>query len=356
MSVIIFIVIITALVFVHELGHFLAAKKTGMRVDEFAIGFPPKIFSWKKGETIYAINLIPFGGYVKIFGENPGEEVEGGLDSSRSFSSRSKLSQAIVLVAGIVFNILFAWVLFSVALYFGTPTDASSTKDASLVITAVTAGSPAEKAGIVAGDFIKQIDQVNSDISPDVVRSAVSKSFGKPLKVVVSHKGVDEEKIISAEKTSSNDYMIGIQMALISIKKLPIHLAIYEGLKTTYIGFIQTTKDIAKFLSRAIIAKADLSQVAGPVGIVGLVGDASKFGGGYLLSFAALISLNLAVINLIPFPALDGGRLLIVAIEAIIRRSISSKVVTAINAVGFILLIFFMIAITSSDLSKLLHK
>ena len=159
MSIIIFLVILAALIFVHELGHFLVAKKTGIRVDEFAIGFPPKIFAWQRGETKYTINLIPFGGFVKIFGENPDDESISGPDSTRSFVNKNRGIQAAVLVAGIAFNLIFAWLLISASLSVGLSTSVSGYEqyapDAKVLVVSVLPNSPAAKAGLQAGDKIE---------------------------------------------------------------------------------------------------------------------------------------------------------------------------------------------------------
>lgn len=359
MSIITFLIIIAVLIFVHELGHFLAAKKSGIRVDEFALGFPPKIFSWQKGETRYVLNLIPFGGYVKIFGENVDAESLAGPDSSRSFINKKRHIQAMVLVAGIVFNVLFAWILFSLSFSMGIVT-AGAGPDAKTIITDVIANSPAEKAGLKAGDILVSFSSVSNESkeikTPDDAKNLITASEGKEFSL--SYKRGDENisKNITANKNIEADaYTIGIQMAQVETVRLPFYKAIGKGAETTVFVFKETAVGIWNFLKQIFTHKADFSQVAGPVGIVSLVGEARHFGLGYLLSFTALISINLAVINLIPFPALDGGRLLVVGIEAIRRKRISAKFVNILNLLGFGLLILFMITVTISDVSKLFH-
>ena len=364
MSIITFIIIIAVLVFVHELGHFLFAKRSGIRVDEFAIGFPPKIFSWKKGETKYTLNLIPFGGYVKIFGENPDEESINGPDKKRSFVNKPKSIQAAVLIAGILFNIIFAWMLFSASFFLGVTTEGSG-PNASLVITDVIKDSPADTSGFKVGDVITSLSLAPSlenkiimaPITPEQVKEFIGKSEGK--EIAVTYKRGDKDYIKNIKPLTGvvkNTYAIGIQMAEVSIQKLPIHLAVWQGAKTTVQVIKETTVGLYDFISKIFMIKADLSQVAGPVGIVGLVGQASQFGFGYLLSFTALISVNLAIINLIPFPALDGGRLLFVGIEAIRRKAISPKVANAFNLIGFGLLILLMLTVTYGDIMRLFGR
>ncbi len=368
MSIIIFVIIITALIFAHELGHFLFAKLFKMRVDEFAIGFPPKIFSWKYGETTYSVNLIPFGGFVKIYGENNEEEsIFSGKEPGRSlsFSNQPRKNQILVLIAGIVFNILFAWMLFSTSLYIGAPTAAGPGETGKLMISSVISASPAELSGLKPGDVITEIDLPNGQAgtakiitnpTPDDIKNVVAGSNGKSIALQIDRSGkviplnITPTKGISGE---SKDFAIGIEMVLVTIKKLSLVSSVLQGFQTTITSFKDTAIGIYSFLFQAVQAKANLGQVSGPVGIISIVGDASRFGFGYLLSFAAVISLNLAVINLIPFPALDGGRIFIVCIEAIRRKAIKARTINWINGIGFLILIIFMIVITYSDLSRI---
>lgn len=358
MSIIIFIIILSVLVFVHELGHFLLAKWNGIRVDEFAIGFPPRLFSVTRGETKYSINLLPLGGFVKIFGENPDDESTNGPDKERSFVNKGKLVQASVLIAGIVFNIIFAWVLFTGSYMAGViNVDTEGSGTGKLFITEIVKGSPAEVAGVKPGDVVVSLSDSKGTldkISPETVRTFIGASEGKEITMSVQRGSefVDIRTKPTKDITKDN-FAIGIAMAEVSENKLPIHKAIWQGLKTTLIVVRETALGIVKFLWNVITLNANFKDVAGPVGIAGLVGEASKFGLGYVLSFAALISINLAVINLIPFPALDGGRLLFVMIEAIIKRPINQKVANTFNMVGFVLLLTLMVFVTVSDIRKL---
>ena len=358
MSIIIFLVMLTLLVFVHELGHFLFAKKNGIRVDEFAIGFPPKLFSWKKGETKYSINIVPLGGFVRIFGENPDEESLEGPDKDRSFVNKSKKVQSLVLVAGIIFNILFAFVLFSLSYMVGVA-DVSSTPNNTtrLYVTDIREGSPAEKAGLKKGDIIESIGdegRIIENVTPDSIKTFIGYSGGEELHLSVNRDSSKLDIDVTPEKISEDsDYVIGIQMVELNNLKLGFFASIWQGAKMTVLVTKETIFGILSFLKNVITFSADFKSVSGPVGIAGLVGEASHFGFGYLLSFAALISINLAVINLIPFPALDGGRLLFVIIEAIIRRPINPKVAHTINAIGFMLLLVLMVFVTFSDIRRL---
>jgi regulator of sigma E protease len=366
MSIIVFLIVLALLVLVHEFGHFFAAKKSGIRVDEFGLGFPPRLFGKKVGETTYTLNLIPFGGFVKIFGENAEEHIEG-ADKERSFIYKSKPIQALVLVAGIICNFLFAWLLITVAFMIGAaaspaeyPQYANRFENARVMITSVTAGSPAQSAGLKAGDSIDRVTVGKASVSGNVpiesIQELVAKSAGNDVTVRYT-RGNEHGLIAHAVATTTiveGRYAIGIVMDEVGELSLPLHLALWEGLKLTIHLIGAVAMGLVDFISSAFVGTADFAAVSGPVGIVGLVGDATRLGFAYLLMFTAVISINLGVINLVPFPALDGGRLLFVAIEAIIRRPISPKIANTLNTIGFVLLLLLMVVITYKDIVKLI--
>jgi regulator of sigma E protease len=362
MTIILFLVVLAVLIFVHELGHFVVAKKSGIRVDEFAIGFPPKIFGWIKGETKYALNLIPFGGYVKIFGENPDEESMTGVDSARSFVNAKKWKQVCVLLSGVGMNIIFAWFLISVSFMFGSIVPVSQgasdyskyIKDSQVIITNVAPDSPAAKAGLKQGDKLISVNGVTgSDINSNLVIDLIKKDKDHNIDIVYEQAGeLKKITVVSELNASENRNIIGIYMENVGVVKLNPVLALWEGGKLTVITIGQVTVGLGNFIWQAVRGHADYSQVSGPVGIVGMVGDAAHFGLAYFLGFVAFISLNLAVINLIPFPALDGGRVFFIIIETIIRRPIKPKIANILNTVGFFILITLMLVITYRDIMK----
>ncbi len=368
MSIIIFIIILAVLILVHELGHFIVAKLSGIRVDEFGIGYPPRaatLFTWKG--TKFTINWIPFGGFVKIFGENnEGQELDPNSPEAReSFVRKPRLIQAAVLVAGVACNIIFAWILISGGFMVGLPTstsavdDPSQIRDAKLLITSVSPESPAFMSGLKSGDQITGVETgaenvPTESLTPEAVSNFISSHGDNEITIsYVRGEETGSIKATPAEGIVSDKKVIGISMDTVGTLSLPVHKALWEGAQTTYNLTKLTAVGLAQFIGSAFIGQSDLSQVTGPVGIVGLVGDASKLGFIYILSFTAFISINLAVINMIPFPALDGGRLLFVIIEAIRRKPMSGKIVNIINAVGFFLLIGLMVVVTVHDVLKL---
>ena len=363
MTIILFLVVLAVLIFVHELGHFVVAKKSGIRVDEFAIGFPPKIISWVKGETKYVLNFIPFGGYVKIFGENPDDESMTGADSARSFVNAKKWKQVCVLLAGVGMNIIFAWLLISISFMFGSLVPvgegadngyAKYVKDSQVVITGILPNSPAEKAGLKQGDRLLSLESVSgANLNTTKVKEIVETDKDGLINISYSRNGEIKNTVATAELDSTESRkVIGIYMENVGVVKLNLIIALWEGGKLTIDTFKQVAVGLGKFVWQAVRGQGDFSQVSGPVGIVGLVGDAANFGLAYFLGFVAFISLNLAVINLIPFPALDGGRVLFVAIEAIIRKPIKPQIANMANTIGFFILITLMLVITYRDIMK----
>ncbi len=362
MFIIIFVVILTILVIVHEFGHFIIAKKSGITVHEFAIGFPPTIFRKTWRGTEYKLNLIPFGGYVKIEGEN----AEVPERTPGSLSAEPRPIQALVLLGGIICNIIFAWALISIGFMIGMPTSEGASRfgtirDPRTVIVSVMPASPAEQAGLKSGDQILSIQYSREsleNLSPAQVSQSIASSNGEEMRLsikrgtetlsvpVVAHKN-----IVSGEPER---YAIGVATDRVGILRLPVHLAFLEGTITTAKLVWATITGITALLFDLVTFHGDFSYITGPVGIASTVGEAGKLGFVYLLSLTALISINLAIVNLVPFPALDGGRLLFVVIESITRRSLPVSFVRWTNTVGFCLLLLLMFLVTKNDIVRLL--
>lgn len=366
MSVIIFIIILAILILVHEFGHFIVAKKSGIRVDEFGLGFPPKIFSKKWRGTLYTLNAIPFGGFVKIFGEDShSEDIQSQEDRNVSFVYKPKWVQASVLVAGVTMNVIFAWFVVSLSFMIGVPAPVDygglgKVQNPSLVLIEVVSDSPAMKSGLIPGDKITKAVAgskilLDQDLTPLNVKNLIKDSATKNIELTYK-RGEAEEKTIIVEPTlniNQGERVLGIAMDSIGLLKLSPILAFAEGFRTTGLIIKQTAIGLFDFFGGVFTLKSDLSQVSGPVGIAKVVGEARSLGFVYLLTLTALISINLAIINLLPFPALDGGRLLFVLIEAIIRRPIHPKFVQWTNTLGFVFLIILMLVVTTHDIIKL---
>jgi regulator of sigma E protease len=367
MSIIIFLIVLAVLIFAHELGHFLAAKKSGIRVDEFCVGFPPRIASWRRegDETKYSIGIVPFGGFVKIFGEDPTDEALLGPDGERGLVNKSKLTQIGVLGAGVFFNLLFAWVLLSLGFMIGLPTSTSldttgRITDAKLTITGVLPEAPAADAGLTGGDMITALmvgeDALTLDeLTVPSTQDFIARHGGEEITVAYMRgEEMGTASVVPTEGIISDAPAIGVSLDEVGILRLPPHLALWEGGRNTVALTEATAVGLWHFITDAVTGQAELSQVTGPVGIVGLVGDASALGFVYLLYFTAFISINLALINLIPVPALDGGRILFVLIETIKGSPIKPKIANVLNTTGFVLLILLMLIVTWNDIARLI--
>ncbi len=369
MTIIIFIIVLAILIFVHEFGHFIMARAFGIKVNAFALGFGPKIFSWRshkknssgeivQGETEYSLRIIPFGGYVKIYGEDPNEENINGPDAARSFVHKKRWQQAIVLAAGVLGNFIFAWLLYTIVFTTGVAATAGDfgsyekyLSNERIMVTDVMKNSPASLAGIEAGDVITGFSSI------DAVQQAIQNSDGRSISINITSHGKTANVNVAATKDTveaTSSYRIGIAMDTISDLHLPLYISVWEGLKYTGMMIRDTTVGLIGFIVHIVTGSADFSQISGPVGIAGIVGDAASLGMAYLVMITAIISINLGVINLVPFPALDGGRIVVVAIESVIRRRVTPKYINIINTVGFILLMALMVLVTYKDIAKLI--
>lgn len=336
-GIIFVIIFLSILILVHEAGHFLVAKKFGLLVEEFGFGLPPKIWSKKIGETIYSVNALPFGGFVKIFGEDGGNP-----SMERNFASLKIWQRAIIVFAGVLFNFLLGWLVISIVFSIGTPQ--------AVVITEIKKNSPAAEIGLQANDKIIGYNTTEEFIN------YINENRGKEINLKIGRNGGNLDlKVIPriVENTPVGEGALGIGLVGAGLPKKNIAESFWEGLKTSIEMIKMIFVAIFNLIAKAIVGKASMEQVAGPVGIVKLTAQAGTLGIVYLLQLLAMISLNLAVINIFPFPALDGGRLIFLAIEKIKGSPLNPKFEKMANGIGFTLLILLMIAITIKDIVKL---
>lgn len=351
--------ILIFLIVVHELGHFAAAKFFKVKVEEFGIGYPPRAFliSIIKG-TEYTLNWLPFGGFVRLYGEHGETQVKG------SFAGAPKHAQAVILLAGVAMNALAAWFLFAGALSVGVPrviTDRAQIEHAQLFVNTVVPGSPADAAGIRTGDELTQIVDASGKqvgLTPMEVVNFVGDHGGKELEVTYRR----EEEIFKATvipahavvTQSADRPAIGLGLVLVTDDAMSFWQALKESGPRTIGAFRETVHGLWALVRDAAAGEPNLKEIVGPVGLVDFVGNASRHGVGHVLALAAFISVNLAVINLVPIPALDGGRLFLLGIETIIRRPPNKLFVQLINFAGVLLIIFLMITVTYNDIARLL--
>lgn len=358
LTILIFIIILGVLIFVHEFGHFMVAKRNGVRVEEFGFGFPPRIFSVKKGETIYSINAIPLGGFVKIYGEE-GE----GENSPRSFVTKKSWQKASILLAGVAMNIVLAIFLFGLGHLIGLPTaidesDISKYPNASLKIVSVSSASPAAQAGILEGDSIISLKAADGKVFENIKKPSDFQTFveaekGKEITLILQ-RGSQEISVslTPRENPPLGQGPTGVQLALVTNISSPWWRAPIDGFLTA-IGLLWAIILVFFEIIKNIFSIGRVGvDLVGPVGIFNLTGQAQTMGFIYLMQLTALLSLNLAFINAFPFPALDGGRALFLVIEKIKGSPISQKVQNIIHSVGFAVLILLMIVITYRDILR----
>ncbi|MFA6604229.1 MAG: site-2 protease family protein [Patescibacteria group bacterium] len=352
-TIVIFIAVLSLLVFVHELGHFATAKLLGISVEEFGFGFPPRIFGVKFKDTIYSLNWIPLGGFVKI----KGEAGENSRDRD-SFASRGTGARALVIGAGVTMNLLLAWMLLSAGFMLGLPQALENLPPSARVISteiqvySVLPDSPASRAGIKVGDVIAQADSLPV-ADPDSFRNFTAEKEGAPITLALVRSGEPLELAVTPEKLSGTDRAgIGIAVMRTGLVSYPWYIAPVQGLVTT--GYLVKAifgafGGIIGDLFTAHKVSVDLS---GPVGIAVMTAEVMEMGFLHLLQFVALLSINLAVINILPFPALDGGRLFFLALERLRRRPVAARVETMIHNIGFMILITLVLVITARDVLK----
>ena len=328
MTIIVALLLFSAIVFIHELGHFLFAKMNGIKVHEFSIGMGPKIYSIKK-DTDYSIRLIPIGGFVSMEGED--EESKDPI----SFGEKSILQRASVIFAGPFFNIIFTIILFiPIFLFMGNQTT---------TLAGVTENGPAYQAGIQVGDTIEAVNGESVKTWQDVIQS-LNESDGSELKLSIDRNGQNKEVTVTPEKNTEGRYVIGIET------KVERNL---NAFTTTWDMMVQMITFLGQLVTGTVPGGVG-NSVTGPLGVINIVSQAAKVGIINVMYIAAVISLNLGIINLVPLPALDGGRLLMLAIEAIRGgKKIDPNKEAMINMVGLGALMLFMVFITYKDILRL---
>ncbi|OGL66224.1 hypothetical protein A3B21_02045 [Candidatus Uhrbacteria bacterium RIFCSPLOWO2_01_FULL_47_24] len=353
-TLLIFLLVLSVLVFVHEFGHFITAKKAGIRVDEFGFGFPPRIFGVRKGDTLYSINALPFGGFVKIKGES-GE----GAEDHDSFANRGAGVRIGIIAAGVIMNVALAAVLIAGGYMIGFPqpidngiSKYATIKDRRIEIMGVLPGSPAEVAQIKPTDRVISGNGKEFQ-SAEEFRSFVTEFLEKPIRLTLERDSARREVEVTPKLLEqTNKPGIGVALSDAAIVKYPFWLAMPKAIVLTGVLLKAIVLSIFELIRDAILGRPVTADLAGPVGIAVLTGQAARQGFIFLLQFVSVLSLNLAILNILPFPALDGGRILFIGIEKILRRPVSRKVEGWIHSIGFALLILLVLFVTYKDLGR----
>jgi regulator of sigma E protease len=351
-SIIIFIIVLSILILVHEAGHFFMARRAGVLVEEFGFGLPPRVFGKRMGETLYSINLLPFGGFVRLHGENTQETV---TDPKRAFLNQSKKTRSVIVLAGVFMNFVLAVVAFSIVYSFsGTPRESENVR-----VVEVRPDSPASISGLQEGDIVRKIDNEKISSNESFI-GYVEDNRGNEIVIWAEREGVEglvETRAVPRQDPPPGEGALGVVISSTEIYFPPLwqrpFIGVYHGFRDALFwggivvgGIIKIFTD----LSGGTVPR----DVAGPVGIFALTSEAAKFGILTLINFMGILSVNLAILNIIPFPALDGGRLLFIGIEGLFGRKVIPKVETAIHTLGMIILLMLIFAITAHDIKRLI--
>jgi len=376
LTVLIFLALLASLVLFHELGHFIVARRNGIKADEFGFGFPPRMFGVYKDDTtgrhkivwgnkdiesphtVYSFNWLPLGGFGNIKGE------DGQNQEADSFGNKSAWIRVKVLGAGVFMNFVLAWVLISVVFILGLPQPIDSTEraqypDAKIQILEVKKGTPAETMGLQLGDEVLMIAGEKMR-TLDVVKETILKNKGQNIDITINRLG--KEMVLSGTPRTeypANEGSLGISFSETAIVSYPWYQAFYQGAITTYNITIAILQAFGTMIAGLFGEKTGAPvDVTGPVGIVYMTKQMSDLGISYLLQFAALLSINLGIINVLPIPALDGGRILFVLIEKLKGSKVSHRTEGMIHQIGFILLLLLMLFITIRDFAhfRILEK
>ena len=341
-SIVSFLAVIIVLVLAHEFGHFITARARGVRVDEFGIGFPPRIYGIKRGETTYSINAIPLGGFVKLAGEED-PNIQGSL------AGKSIPTRLLVLSAGVIMNFLLPFLLFSIA--YMIPHQAIQ---GTVTVENVSSASPAYEAGILPGDTLLSVNGQSINYAGELSR-LIQLNLGKSTKFTVLHAdGTTENlRLIPRWRPPEGEGAVGVltrtdNTSIVS-KSLPFWKAIPEGVKSCVETFVLFKNGII-----SMIIGTTPAQFTGPVGIAQLTGQVASAGISPLLEFAAFLSINLAIFNIFPLPGLDGGRIAFVLLEWIRRgKRVPPRIEGMVHLAGFALMIIFFIALTYQDIARI---
>lgn len=369
-TAIIFILILGVLIFVHELGHYLIAIRNGIKAEEFGFGFPPRIVGavkndktkkyeiiWgnrevKSKNTIFSLNWIPLGGFVNIKGEN-GSAVK----EEDSFVSKSAWIRIKVLAAGVTMNFILAWFLLAIVFAQGAPEaieDTQKVKDAKVQISQVVDGTPAKEMGLTIGDQVLKICTIGRECQSiskvDELKKYIDSSKGREIVLTVK-RGAETFELKGSPRIDypSDQGALGVSLARTALIQYPWYEAIGRGLTAVVDMTILIVVTLFSLLAQFLSGTKPAMDVAGPIGIAIMTKQVSALGFTYVLQFAAMLSINLAIINILPFPALDGGRIFFILIEKLKGSPVNQKFENMANSIGMLLLLLLMVVVTFHD-------
>lgn len=351
-TLILFVLTFTAIIAVHEFGHYLTARLLGMKVLEFAFGFPPKVLSIVHGGIAYSINAIPFGGFVRILGQDDFSIHQEGEGDPRAFTSKPWWAQAIVLVAGVSMNVVLALVVLTIAFASGT-----TAPNGDVRVDQVAAGSPAEKAGIQVNDMVRSIDGKPVTSSRDLVNAVRAKARTETevtLQLERNGRPVPDVKAIPRAEPPDGEGPLGIRLEDV---QAPVAVPIPQAFGQAAALSRDVVGQILELPGQILTSRSggsDGPAVSGPIGIFQVTGQVAQFGIPTFLKLVGVLSVNLAVLNIVPFPGLDGGRLFFVLVAGIFRKRLSPQLEAMVHAVGFALLLALLVVVSISDIRRVI--
>lgn len=362
MEILVAIILLSILVLAHEFGHFFAARRAGILVEEFGIGLPPRLFGIKLGDTLYSVNALPFGGFVRIHGESGVESDE--LNRERAFFTKPISTRFAVLFAGVVMNFLLGIALFAVLFTAGatvavSPENAAKLTDRRIEITGIAVNSPADTAGLetgvrIIGARVGGEVLFGNALSAEAFREFILQHAGEELSLTIARN--NGESVVTARprlEPPAGEGPLGIAMAEVGTIQYPWYQSIVEAIKTAF-EIAGNTFAALYFLFRdLLVGRVAAPAIVGPVGIVQIAGEAAAVGILRLVHFAAILTINLAVLNILPIPALDGGRLVFLGIERARGKPIPRRIEQTFHAAGMAALIGLIILITIHDVRRL---
>lgn len=390
LTLVVFLLVLGILVLVHELGHFAVAKWTGMQVDEFGIGFPPRLFKYKRGDTLYCINAIPFGGYVKISGETEefSQDKQGGEKevlretvkeakqtkeersqeaNSRTFNAKPVWARILVVIAGVTMNLLFAFLALVIAYsvgFYAISQDVEKVPGAvvtkgQVMIVGTLVDSPAAKAGIQEGDIIRKITDPTNKEEQKIQSIEDLQNFSRThkaegsseLNLEIDRNGDVINKTVSL--SGESDAPLGVEIQSLNMVRLPIWRAPEVAVKDMWFVVELTGKTLKEFGQKLFTTGQIDENVSGPIGVYHATSIALKQGTASVIFLTIMLSINLALLNILPIPALDGGKLVFLTVEGVFRRRVVAvKVENILTIVGYCLLLALIVAITIKDVIR----
>ena len=352
LTAITFLVILTILVLIHELGHFLVARWVGVHVEEFGLGLPPQIWGKKIGKTIYSLNWLPIGGFVRLAGEDQEPKASTGFTQKtvkQFFWARSKKERSLILIAGVVMNFALA-----VAITAGLLVTGVKEPSGRVHVERVVSGSPAEKAGLLEGDILLSI--ASSDRLPKELIDVVNAEKGNTVTLSV-RRGEQDLALTAIPRVEvpPGEGPLGVAISDLELHKYPLSEAPGKALMINLIRAKDMLVSLGQTVWKLVTLQKLTADVAGPIGIAQVTGQAVKFGWQAVLEFASILSLNLAVLNILPIPALDGGRLLFVFIEKAIGRKVRPAFEKSTHQIGMIILLALIFLVSINDILRLIR-